>query len=129
METVQYVLLSLATAVIYPVLSASLYMLGSRDLITRWLWSKYPPGVDKFMTCAACSGTWYGAALAILGAGFNWPFLGLPGYHIGTVIVVALYTKILTPIIAAKHVAALLYTSDDAPVEDATPPAEPPSAI
>jgi hypothetical protein len=112
-EVVRYVLLSLATAVIYPILATSLYMLGSRDKITVALWSRYPAWLDSFMTCAACSGTWYGAALAVVGAGFNLPFLGLPGPHLGTIIVVALYTKVLTPIIAAKHVAALLYTSDD----------------
>ena len=113
MEVARYLLLSIATAVIYPVLAASLYMLGARDKITAPIWCRYPAWLDKFMTCAACSGTWYGAGLAILGAGFNLPFLGLPGYHIGTVVVVALYTKILTPIIAQSHIVALMYTSDD----------------
>lgn len=113
MEVARYLLLSIATAVIYPVLSTSLYMLGARDLITAPLWRSYPPWLDKFMTCAACSGTWYGAGLAVLGAGFNLPFFGLPGYHIGTVVVVALYTKVLTPIIAQSHIAALMYTSND----------------
>lgn len=127
MEVARYLLLSIATAVIYPLLAASLYMLGARDKITAPIWKRYPKWLDSFMTCAACSGTWYGAGLAVLGAGFELPFLGLPGYHIGTVVVVALYTKILTPIIAQKHIEALMYTSDDDNDQDTaadTPPKE-----
>lgn len=112
MSYLEFFLLSVATPVLYPVLATSFYMLGARDLITRPFWSRYPVVVDKFMTCPACSGTWYGAALALGGGYMGWPFFGLPGWSPVTIVVVALYTKILTPIIAAKHISTLLYAGD-----------------
>jgi hypothetical protein len=88
-------------------------MLGARDLITRWLWSRYPKSVEKFALCAACSGAWYGLGLGALGWYKHWPFAGLPGDSVITVLVIAAWTKTLTPILADKHIAALINTSDE----------------
>src|SRR5690349_20665022 len=51
--------------VIYSLLSAALYYLGSRALITRALWSRYPRRIAGFMGCAACVGFWWGLILAM----------------------------------------------------------------
>ena len=50
----------ISTIAICALLSAAFYYLGSRAVITSWLWSRYPPRLAKFMDCAACSGFWYG---------------------------------------------------------------------
>lgn len=47
-------------------LTTSLYYLGSRAEITRWLWSRYPLGFARFMDCPACAGTWYGFLVGVL---------------------------------------------------------------
>lgn len=46
------------------VLATTFYYLGARASITQFLWSRYPKSFDKFMDCPACSGFWYGAAIA-----------------------------------------------------------------
>jgi hypothetical protein len=40
------------------------HYLLARAEITRWLWSRFPPWFDRWASCAACSGTWIGAALS-----------------------------------------------------------------
>lgn len=101
--------LSIVRLGIVMILAESLYYLGARAEITRFLWSRYPRLLDRFMTCAACVGTWYGSLLA-LGAGFGlgWDFPGLPGdvwYTSGVVGLLALFT---TPILARAHIHALI---------------------
>jgi hypothetical protein len=49
---------------IYALLTPSLFYLGSRAVITSWLWSRYPPKLAKFMDCSACSGFWYGVLVS-----------------------------------------------------------------
>ncbi len=46
-------------------LSTSCYYLGSRATVTHFLWSRYPTAFGRFMDCPACSGFWYGAAIAV----------------------------------------------------------------
>jgi len=68
-----------ASLILYPTLTAFLFYLGSRAMITAWLWSRYPKRVASFFDCAACSGTWYGfLTAAIIGTHYNLPFLSLP---------------------------------------------------
>lgn len=89
------------TAILYALSTSSLFYLGSRALITRWLWSRYSPILATFMDCSACSGTWYGALVAYIG-GFHLdlPFLGLPGDSWATVVAAALASMTWTPIVA-----------------------------
>lgn len=49
----------------YALLTTALFYLGSRATITSWFWNKYPPGLARFMDCAACAGFWYGVVLAV----------------------------------------------------------------
>lgn len=86
---------------LYSILSAALFYLGSRALITRTLWSRYPAPLAHFMDCSACSGFWYGVALAItIGRHYGLDFLGLDPYDVFTPIVVGLGCLTLTPIVA-----------------------------
>jgi hypothetical protein len=54
------------TLLIYSLLTASAFYLGSRAKVTEWVWTKYPPAFARFMDCAACSGAWYGLIAALL---------------------------------------------------------------
>lgn len=86
--------------IFYAVLCAALFYLGSRALITRPLWSRYPPRMGKLMDCAACSGFWYGALLeAFVGPALKLDVMGMPHSPL-TAIVVALCMLVLTPITA-----------------------------
>jgi len=52
---------------VYALLTSAAFYLGSRAMITRWLWSRYPPRFARFMDCAACTGFWYGLIAGIVG--------------------------------------------------------------
>jgi hypothetical protein len=89
------------TLLIYAFCTASMFYLGSRALITSWLWGHYPPKFALFMDCSACSGTWYGAAVAYIGGyHLGLDFLGLHGAAPTTVAVAALCSMAFTPIAA-----------------------------
>ena len=45
--------------------STALFYLGSRALITHWLWSRYPPALASLFECPACVGFWWGVVLAL----------------------------------------------------------------
>jgi hypothetical protein len=98
--------------VLYPILTTVLYFLGARATITKFLWSRYSGRLDAFMTCAACSGFWYGLLVAAV---FRWPFLGLPGGSVLTVGLVAAASIFWTPILAHWHIRALVLTSGTVP--------------
>jgi len=55
----------MSTLALFAILSAAIFYLGSRALITRWLWSRYSPTFARFMDCAACTGFWLGAVLSL----------------------------------------------------------------
>lgn len=40
--------------ILYPMLTTALYYLGARAMITKFIWSRYPKWLDKFMLCSAC---------------------------------------------------------------------------
>lgn len=89
------------TLVVYALLTSSLFYLGSRAVITRLLWRRYPPKLATFMDCSACSGTWYGALVGGVGTfGFDLPFMGLPA-GAPHVVAVALCSMTWTPIVAS----------------------------
>ena len=52
------------TLLLYSLLCAAMFYLGSRAMITQWLWSKYPPRFAAFMDCSACTGFWWGLTWA-----------------------------------------------------------------
>lgn len=119
---ITYILLSVVTPLLYCLLTTAAYYLMSRALITRWLWSRYPTWLDHYTWCAACSGFLYGLAAAFaIGWWRDLPFLGLPGRLWLTPIVAGLCSIVWTPLLAKKHVEALLYLGESG---DGTPEAE-----
>lgn len=51
----------------------------SRAMVTAWLWRRYPPKIDAWATCTACSGFWVsGLVSGLLGAVFRQGLFGLP---------------------------------------------------
>ena len=98
---------SMQVAVLYALVTPTLYYLGSQALITQWLWGKYPRRLDAFMSCAACSGMWYGVAISMIGWWLRLPFLGLAPRHWLTPILVGLCSSFWTPILARKMLDSL----------------------
>jgi len=95
--------------ILYPILCVTLYYLFARAEITRFLWKRYPKWIDHWALCPACSGTWYGAAVAgFFGWYLDWPFLGLPGRFWLTPIVVGLCSTFWTPVVGNWHTNAML---------------------
>lgn len=100
----------MGSIILYPLVTAALFYLGSRALITRFLWSRYPLRLGAFMDCAACSGTWYGGLVAYIGGyHLGLPFLEMPGASPATVIAAAIASMTWTPIVAAIMQWALDY--------------------
>jgi hypothetical protein len=92
----------------YPLLTAALYYLGSWALVTRWLWSRYPPRVAAFAACASCSGFWYGVGVAAVGGwALDLRFLELPPHAWWAPLVVGLCAIVWTPLIARPLLEAL----------------------
>lgn len=54
------------TLLLYAVIATALWYLGSRAVITRALWSRYPTRFASFMDCPACVGFWWGLILALV---------------------------------------------------------------
>ena len=83
--------------------SAALYYLGSRALITSFLWTRYPSWLVGFMDCSACTGFWYGLVLAaVLGflVGTRATYMSLPLEHAWAWPLVGLASIVTTPITA-----------------------------
>lgn len=90
------------TIILYAILSAAMFYLGSRALITRALWSRYPPRLAALMDCAACAGFWWGTIWAlIIGRHFDLEVWQLPADHLATPPIVGLCMIVLAPIAAA----------------------------
>jgi len=79
-----------------------MFYVGSRAVITHWLWSRYPKQFARFMDCAACAGFWYGILVAST--------LDLRPIHptrwINTILV-GLAMTVLTPVVAGIMQAGL----------------------
>jgi hypothetical protein len=108
------------TPLLFSLLSASLFYLGSRALITRRLWSLYPPRLAAFMDCSACTGFWWGLVIAVtVGRSYDLAYIGLSGLSWLTPVVVGLCSIVLTPIAAGLMQAGLDKLGTIAPEEDA----------
>ena len=98
----------MSTLILYMLLTSALYYLLARAMITRWLWSKYPPWLDYYTTCAACSGFLYGVLCAVaIGWTQDLPLLGLPGRSVLTLAISGLGSMVWTPVIANLQINAL----------------------
>lgn len=90
------------TLILYPILTATLYYLGSRAVITSFVWSKYPYKLASFMDCSRCAGFWWGLIVALIGGyvyGLN--FCGLDGKSWKTVLLIGAFSITTTPMIEA----------------------------
>jgi hypothetical protein len=89
------------TLIIYSLLCAAMFYLGSRAKITDWLWSRYPRKLAGFMDCAACTGFWWGVVWSVVLpfdiSGLGWMAPGVTG----------LCMVVLTPIAAGLMQVAL----------------------
>ena len=105
----------LTTLILYATIASAVYYLLARAEITRFFWSRYPAPVEKFITCAACSGAWLWLGCAAINDKLlHLPFLGVldPGlWH--TYVITALFGIVWTPIAAAVHTYAWSALSDE----------------
>jgi hypothetical protein len=85
--------------IVYALLTSSAFYLGSRAVITSWLWGRYPKRLARFMDCAACSGAWYGAGFSYLANVLGYPSSG-PLAEWWSPILVGLCSIVWTPIVA-----------------------------
>jgi hypothetical protein len=83
------------TLLIYALCTSAAFYLGSRAVITHWLWSRYPRRLAVFMDCAACTGFWYGLGFAWLST-----VCGYPVKTHYTPWVIGLCSMVWTPIVA-----------------------------
>jgi hypothetical protein len=89
------------TLLLYALCSAALFYLGSRAMVTSWLWSRYPSKLAQFMDCAACTGFWLGLGLGYVGGyHLGLDLLGLEGDRAATVALAGLCSLTVTPIAA-----------------------------
>ena len=108
--------------ILYPVLATALYYLGARARITYALWSRYPPWLDHWASCSACSGAWYTAVLAmIFGWWRGWEFFGLSLKNPAFVVVALLWGTVTTPLLAYLHTFALVAMQDPSPQDPQGP--------
>lgn len=103
----------------FPVLTAVFYYLGARAVITEPLWRRYPPRLDAFLSCAACSGFWYGLGLGVAGWTQDVPFLGMTGWN--TPILVGLMAIWWTPVMAMVMERSLTWTGPATPMGTVDP--------
>lgn len=106
----------LTSLLIIALCSTALYYLGSRARITSWLWSRYPVWLAGFMDCAACSGFWYGFALAFIFDPQLAEMHEIPQFLVA--VVVGLCSIVWTPLIASLHDFALYRMGSIAPPSD-----------
>ena len=105
----------MTTVLLYALLTTAIYYLGARAELTRAIWSRYPKWLDRILSCAACSGTWYGVVVSFI---FRQDYLGLPGYQLRTALVVGLASCVLTPIGSFLMVESLIRLGNPASDED-----------
>ena len=87
------------TFILFSLISAALFYLGARALITSWLWSRYPAKLTTFMDCAACTGFWWGVGLALVHP-FGMSYLGADLHRWWAPVFVGLCSLVMTPIAA-----------------------------
>jgi hypothetical protein len=103
--------------VLYVTLSAAAYYLVARAKITEALWSRYPPALEYWALCAACSGFAYGVVAAlVVGRPLGLDFLGLDGRTWYTPLAAGLASMVWTPVLARAMVIGWMdLAGDDEP--------------
>lgn len=92
---------------LHALVTTALYYLGSRAEITRFLWSRYPYRLAKFLDCAACAGFWYGGGVALAAEALGFPLL--PGVNPAWVAVIGAFSSLVwTPMLAFLHQESLI---------------------
>lgn len=110
------------TLLLYTLLSSAFFYLGSRALVTRWLWSRYPASFAIFADCAACTGFWFGLILALtLGRHQNLSVFELSADAWLTPPIVGLCMLVLTPIAAGLMQRGLDSLGSAVPADDQQP--------
>ena len=98
---------------IYPLLTTAAFYLLAQAHLTSFLWSRYPPTLDKFMGCPACTGFWYGLGCGALGRWLDIAFLGLDTQHWLTPVLIGLCSIIWTPLVSNLHYRAMTWGMPD----------------
>jgi len=80
-----------------------MYYLLARAKITEAIWSRYPGWLDYWLTCAACSGFWYGLGCGVLGAHLGLSLFGLDPTHWLSYVAAGMLGMVWTPILAYAH--------------------------
>lgn len=114
----------MTTAILYGTLCTAAYYLLARAKITEALWSRYPSWLDYWLTCAACSGFWYGLGCGVLGSYLQLPLLGLAPDHWLTFVAAGALGMVWTPVLAYAMTYAWerLLPGAEYEVEDDDPP-------
>jgi hypothetical protein len=111
--------------VLFILVTTSLYYLAARAEITQWLWSRYPPWLDRLARCPACAGFWLGLIVGVVAAYADQRFLGLPWQRVplvgvwSSVPLIGLCSMFWTAIGFAWLQSALVETAIDADEEEA----------
>lgn len=91
-------------AILYGTLCAALHYLTARAKLTEGLWSRYPRWLDYWLSCAACSGFWFGLGCGALGAHYDLPLFNLDPHHWFTWVAAGALGMVWTPILAFAQV-------------------------
>jgi hypothetical protein len=99
----------LASYIVPPLLTAALWYLGTRAVITQPLWSRYPKPIARFMDCAACAGFWWGVVVfLVLVKCWELPVMGAYTREYEHSVIIGLCSMVWTPIVAWAHDRAML---------------------
>lgn len=113
--------------VLFVLVTTALYYLFARAQITSWLWTRYPPFLDRLAKCPACSGWWLGLVVGIIAAAAEQRFLGLSWDRVplvgvwSSVPVIGLCSMVWTALGFAYMQEALVATSLDGDGDDPEP--------
>lgn len=102
----------MSAAIVFALVTCALWYMVAHAEILRFMQSKYPPWLDRLVSCAACAGFWLGCFVALAaGYGANVRYLGrgLPPAFFDGVILCGLISIWTTPILGAILLKALSY--------------------
>lgn len=96
--------------VMVPVLAAVLWHLGALATLTYKIRTLYPPWLESWMSCPACSGTWMGAGVTLV---LGERFLGFEGRTLPALVLAGLWCTFWVPLLAWVHTKALATLHDE----------------